>query len=128
LDEVNEIVEKDIKESEEKYLRTAEHYPDKGFYFGFLNPEISRVSPIISKISYENPDKIFIMVADSGSNKGFVKLSSRCQSGRIDLGEVLKKCIEGFENSSAGGHARAAAGSFPKKYLEEFKKRLLENL
>jgi nanoRNase/pAp phosphatase (c-di-AMP/oligoRNAs hydrolase) len=44
------------------------------------------------------------------------------------LGEVLKKCIEGFEDSTAGGHDRAAGGDFPKKYLEEFKSRLIKEL
>jgi single-stranded DNA-specific DHH superfamily exonuclease len=128
LEKVNGIVEEDIKKGEEKYLEVSEFYPEKNFYYGFYTPEIARVSSIISKISYKNPEKIFVMIADSGSNDGFVKISGRAQSGEVDLGKILKKSVEGFENASAGGHKQAAAASFPKKYLEEFKKRLLDNL
>ena len=128
LDKVNEIVEEDIRKTEKKYLTEAEYFPEKNFYFGFLNPKIARISSVISKISHENPDKIFIIVSDSGSNTGLVKVSSRCQSDRVNLGKLLEKCTEGFENTASGGHQRAAGSGFPKKYLEEFKKRILENL
>jgi len=127
LDSVNEIVEKDVKKGEEKYLEIAEFYPEKNFYFGFYTPKIARISSIISKISHENPNKVFMMVANS-SRDDFVKVSGRAQSGEVDLGNLLKKCVGGFEDSSAGGHKQAAAGSFPKRYLEEFKKRLLKEL
>ncbi|OYT36561.1 hypothetical protein B6U91_00995, partial [Candidatus Pacearchaeota archaeon ex4484_71] len=72
-------------------------------------------------------EKIFILASNS-SRKNFVKLSSRCQSGRVNLNLVLQKCVKGFEDASAGGHPKASAASFPKRYLEEFKRRLLENI
>jgi len=127
LDEVNKIVEEDISKNEKRYLKEAEYFPDKNFYFSYFTPKIARVSTIISKISHENPDKIFFMAADS-SREGIVKVSSRAQSGKIDLNKLCKKCIKGFDNASAGGHKQAAGGSFPKKYLGEFKKRLLEEI
>lgn len=127
LTEASVEVEEEIRKTEKKYLEEAEYFPDKKFYFGYLNPKFGMVSTVISKISHQNPDKIFIMVADS-SSEDFVKLSSRAQSGKVDLGKLLKKCVEGFEDASAGGHIQAAAATFPKKYLEEFKKRILEEL
>ena len=42
----------------------------------------------------------------------------------FSLNEASKSWCSGFENSDAGGHIRAAGGSFPAKYFAEFKKRL----
>ena len=128
LKDVSLIIEEEIKKTEKQYLEEAEYYPEKNLYYGFVDPKFGSISTVISKVSHNNPDKIFVIVSNSGTNDGFVKVSSRAQSGKVDLNLLLKRCVEGFENSSAGGHVKAAAGSFPEKYLEEFKKRLLGNL
>ena len=93
-----------------------------GFFF-----EFECVFPIksllINKISRKYSDKTIII----GEKKGdYYSFSSRRQDGKIDLNLLVRKLIEGFENGTAGGHPKAAAGDFPVKYLEEFKKRLKE--
>ncbi len=127
LEKVSNEVENAAIEAENKFLKEAEFYSDKNLFFDYLNPKFGMVSKVISKISHDNPDKIFIMAADS-SQKNFIKISARAQSGEVNLGKILKKCVEGFEYASAGGHAQAAAGSFPKEYLPEFKERILREL
>jgi oligoribonuclease NrnB/cAMP/cGMP phosphodiesterase (DHH superfamily) len=83
LEEVNEFVKKEIEKDEKEYLEIAEFYPEKNFYYGFYTPKIARVSSIISKISYESPDKIFIMVADSGSNDGLLNFLPEGNQGKL---------------------------------------------
>ncbi len=126
LDKANKIIEKEILETEKRYLKEADYFPKKNLFFGFINSKHGMVSAIISRISNENPDKIFLMAGDLEGKKDFIKASARNQAGNIDLGGVLKKCVEDFKDSSAGGHIQAASCTFPKKYLNEFKKRLLK--
>lgn len=125
LDKANKIIEKELLETKEKYLKEAEYFTEKNLYFGFINSEHNMVSAVISKISNENPDKTFIMASDVKEKKDFIKASARNQTGKIDLGKLLKKCVENFEDSSAGGHIQASSCNFPKKYLNEFKEKLL---
>ncbi len=127
LESVSGEVEEAALDAEVTYLSEAEYFPEKNLYFGYINPKFGMLSKVISKISHEHPDEVFIMAADS-SREGFVKLSGRVQSVNVDLGVLLKKCVEGFEDASAGGHPKASAASFPKKYLEEFKERFLKEL
>lgn len=80
------------------------------------------VKDILANImSSKNPDKTFIFVQ---SENGMCKISARRQDRNVDLPKFLGKLLEGFENSSSGGHIPAAGGGFPEKYLSEFKKRL----
>ncbi len=128
LDKANKIIEKEFLGTKDRYLKETEYFPEKNFYFGFVNSKHGMVSAVVSKISNENPDKIFIMAGDLEGKKDFIKASARCQTGKIDLGKLLKKCVEDFEDSSAGGHVKAASCTFPKKYLKEFKEKLLVEL
>ncbi len=128
FDEINKIVEKDIIENEKRFMKKAEYFSDKNLHFGYFNPKFAKTSTIISKLSYDNPDKIFVMVSDIKEKKDDVKVSSRYQKGDLDLGEILHQLSKNLEGSTFGGHAKAAGGSFPKKYLGEFKKLLLKSL
>ncbi len=129
LKDASKIVEQEIEKWLKKAREEAEYFPEQKLHFYFMNPKYNIVS-ITASIYSDNEfkDDVIVFVHDSPSNPDFVKISARNQSGRIDVGKLLKKCIEGFEKASAGGHAKAAAGVFPKKYLNEFKKRLLEEL
>jgi single-stranded DNA-specific DHH superfamily exonuclease len=129
LEKADETIQKEIVKWKDKFRKEAEYFPEKKLYFYYENPKYKITSVIVSEISQrEKPNDSLIFVSDNPNEKNSLKLSARNQSGNVDLGKVLKKCVEGFENSSAGGHVRASAANFPKKYLNEFKKRLMENL
>lgn len=126
LEKADETIQKEIEKWIEKFKKEAEYYPEKNLYFYYANPKYeitSTISSIISDREFNGSTIVF-----ASDRKDLIKISSRNQSGNVDLGKVLKKSVEGFENSSAGGHARASAANFPKKYLNEFKKRLIEEL
>ena len=121
-----EIIENEIHEGVNRFKEDAEFYPEKNLSFWYFSPKYDVVSVIASIFSRKEPNKIFVFLSDL--DKDFIKISSRCQEGKIHLGDLLQKCIEGFENAKAGGHPQAAAGTFLKKDLTKFKERLLENL
>lgn len=129
LEKVSLIVGKEINEWVEKYKKDAEFFPEKKLHFYYGNPKYRIASTIASITS----DKFFredtiIFISNSLDQKGFVKVSARNQTGDVDLGKLLKKSIDGFENADAGGHVKASASTFPKKYLDKFKENLLREL
>jgi single-stranded DNA-specific DHH superfamily exonuclease len=129
LDKADEIISKDYSDWKEKYKKEAEYFPKSELYFYYATPKYGITSAVVSAVSQQEvPNKTFVFASDDKNRKDFIKMSARNQMGDVKLGSVLKKCVEGFEDSDAGGHDRAAAGGFPKRYLEEFKARLLKEL
>ena len=55
-----------------------------------------------------------------------MKVSSRNQSKSEDMGELMKKGVEGLEDSAGGGHVPAAAARFKREDLEKFKENILK--
>ena len=129
LDKADEVVSKEYADWKLKYKKEAEYFPGSELYFYYATPEYGISSAVVSAVSQQEvPNKTLIFASDDQNKKGFIKVSARNQSGDVELGKVLKKCVEGFEESNAGGHDRAAAGGFPAKYLDEFKARLILEL
>lgn len=129
LENAKKVIEEEKIKWIKKFKEEADYFPDVNLYFYYANPKYrisSKISSILSKNYFPNDTLIF--ASDILDKEGFVKLSARNQTGKIDLGVLLKKCIEGFNDAVAGGHPKASGGSFPKKYLNEFKRRLLEEL
>lgn len=119
-------VEKEVKIQTKKFKEEAEYYPNKKLYFYYFNTKFNLVSEVITALSGQNQDSVYVGIFDLDEEK--IKLSSRCQSGRVDLNSLMKKCVEEFEGATAGGHVKATGGTFLKKDFENFKERLLEYL
>lgn len=128
LSEAAFIIDEEIKLWIGKFKKEAEVFPSKGLHFYYGNPKHNIASTVATMVSENIDGESVIFASDYGKGKNFIKTSARNQSGRVDLRMVLKKCVEGFENATAGGHPKASSSIFPKKYFGEFKKRLLENL
>lgn len=129
LEKANEIMENEIEMWIEKFKNEAEYFPDKKLHFYYANPKYAISRIIATRVSSEHfPEDTIVLLSNKSKNENQIGINSRNQTGKIKLGDILKKCISRFENSTAGGHDRAAGGDFPKKYLQEFKKRILEEL
>lgn len=129
LDKADKIISYEYALWKDKFRKEAEYYPDSELCFYYENPKYRITSAVVSALSQQEvPNKTLVFVSDEKDREGFVKMSARNQTGKIKLGEVLKKCVDGFKDSDAGGHDRASAGSFPRKYLNEFKARLIKEL
>lgn len=118
-DEFNELME--------NYEEEREIDRKNMVIFFEIESEFNITSSIATNMSTKTPEWIHLVV-----KKGeMINLSARCQSGRVDLGKLMKDSLpEGSrdEGAEAGGHRKAAGASFPENYLEQFKKNLIQNL
>lgn len=125
IEKYSKIVSQEIFNEMEKFKKNAEFYPEKNLYFYYDNPKFDICSYLGTILSLKEPDKIFIFVSGIKNNEDFVKISSRNQSGRINLNEIMKRSIEGLENATAGGHFMACGGKIMKEDIEKFKDNIL---
>ena len=125
LDKYQKIVDGEIKTLVEKFKREAEFYPEKNLYLYQAHPKFSVTSVVTTILSVKEPEKTFVFISDIDDEPDFYKVSSRHNDEKEDMGQLMKKGIEGMENATAGGHVPAAAARFLKKDLEKFKENLL---
>jgi single-stranded DNA-specific DHH superfamily exonuclease len=126
LENVASIVEEKMQIAQKKYLSDAKYYPEKKLYYYFLE-DTDLVSPsnLLTRVSQKDFSSAYIIVYASRKNPDIVKVSSRCQSGEINVNALLRKGIEGLKEATAGGHVKASGAAFLRKDLEKFKKQLL---
>ncbi len=118
----------------EVYLETQEEFTDavrnyeeereidreKMIIFFELDSDFHITSSIATNMSTKTPDWVHLVIQKSEE----INISARCQSGRVDLGELMQEALpeEALEEGAeAGGHEKAAGASFHKEYLDEFK-------
>lgn len=128
LEKYSKSIEDEITFWQEKFMKEAFFDRDKKLYFYYENPIHSITKDIVSPLSWKNPNDIFVFVSDIKENKGFLKVSARAQNRNLDLNKIMKEISIYLKDSSLGGHAKAAGGSFRKEDLGIFKKLLLERI
>ncbi len=123
LKDFYEIYMKELEIEKEKFEREAEYFSKSNSYLYEINSEYSLVSDLATSMSNQKPEAVVIVYERSREG---MKISGRCQSGRIDVSEIIKYAVKG--HGSGGGHPQAAGG-FVKKdkekvALERFRERL----
>jgi len=78
---------------------------------------------VSNKRSVAELNKAFITISVFGDK---LKVSARSQEYKVPMNKLLKQSIKDFENSNAGGHDPASGAALPTKYLDKFKKNLVE--
>lgn len=86
-----------------------------------IKTPLSLLTQVANAASELHPGKVVIIRKQAGE---WWKVSARCQSGRVNVAELLDKCSRGI--GSGGGH-RKAAGAFVNDW-EKFRSRLLRRL
>jgi single-stranded DNA-specific DHH superfamily exonuclease len=125
----DKIINNEVRKWRKIFEGRAEYFPKARLYFGYGTPKYNITSTIASILSDETFREHTVIFASNLKNKnGFVKLSARDQTGKVDLGGIFKKCSTEFENADGGGHPRAASAIIMKKDLEKFKEKLLAEL
>lgn len=129
LEKADKIIGEEIDSWVEKFKKEAEHFVEKNLYFYYGSPKHSISNIVASLLSdnYCNGDSV-VFATDYLNRKNHIRVSARNDSGKINFGDVLKKCTRGFYNATAGGHPKASGADFPKKYLGEFRENLLREL
>jgi len=106
-------VEDEKKRQEELFIRNAEKFEEqKVWIYFFRDLKFSVASNLLTMFSDKMKDYVFIGIRER--KDGSLIVNSRCQSGRVDLNKLLRKCTEGFKGASAGGH-KAASGATIRK-------------
>ena len=111
-DEFNDVME--------NYEEEREIDREQCIIFFEMDSDFNITSSIATNMSTKTPEWIHLVIQRDGE----VNISARCQSGRVDLGELMhealpEKAVE--EGAEAGGHRKAAGASMPDEYFEEFK-------
>lgn len=116
-------IDEEVAYWEGKYLLEQEFFEDIGLHFFSFSPKHPVKSIVSGKLSDRSPEEIFVFLIPE--DEDYYSVSSRCQSGRVDLGALLKEVTSQLSDATGGGHARAAGARFLKKDLEVFKEKLL---
>jgi single-stranded DNA-specific DHH superfamily exonuclease len=127
ISSVHEIVEDEINDYVDKFMDLAEFYANKKMYYLEISPKFNLASIICSLVSKLKPEYSFVIVSVFPDNK-FAKASARNQGKVCDMGELMKKAVEGLKDSNGGGHIPAAAARFRVEDLKKFKENLLNFL
>ena len=114
-DEINEEIESSVK----KFEKEKEIFGD--VYLWIFSGKFQIKGILSTIISVKYPNKTIIIVK---KNQDFYTFSARRQDKKINVSELLKNAIEGFENAFAGGHIPAAGGQILHKDIEKFRKNL----
>jgi len=123
FDEVDKIVQDEIDFCVEKFKKEAEFYPEKNLYFYYYTPKYNVMSTVVTILSDGNG--IFLFASDIDDDK--IKISARNNTTDDEVNLLIRKGILGLENSTGGGHKRAASGTILKKDLAKFKENLLKS-
>lgn len=120
-------------EMQEEFNSAVENYEEereidrqKMIIFFQLESDFHITSSIATNMSTKTPEWIHIVVQ---KRDGEMNISARCQSGRVDLAELMVNSMpeEAKEHGGeAGGHRKAAGASMDEKYYEEFKENFRE--
>jgi len=125
--EFYEEMNDEFRKIKKQFKKRKEVYEDeKMVFFSFSSPYHIN-SSIATQISLKKEEWVYIIAKIEGDR---VNVSSRCQSGRLDLGSLLRKALpeDAGDDAEAGGHRNAAGASFPADRLDEFRENLVELL
>lgn len=126
LEKADRIIQKEVNKSIKHFEENAEYIPEKKLYFGIGNPKYNIISTVASILSDELfRENTVIFASEIKNKKGFVKISARDQTGKVNLGELLKACVKDIKYGDGGGHPRASSATFRKKDLKHFRKNLI---
>lgn len=117
----------EFTEMVENYEEEREIDREKMVIFFEIDSEFNITSSISTNMSTKTPEWIHLVIQKDDE----VNISARCQSGRVNLGELMEaslpaKAVE--EGAEAGGHRKAAGASMPVEYYQEFKQNFLEKV
>jgi single-stranded DNA-specific DHH superfamily exonuclease len=121
LNRWRKTVKKEIDRILKDFEKEGIHYPKIGLTEYLIKSRLNITSIISTILAKDNPDQIIMIVKESPAGH---KVSVRCQSGRVNVGELFKKAVKGI--GSGGGHKKAAGALV--RDLELFRERLAKLL
>lgn len=125
LEEYHEAMEEECNRIQQQFDQNKEVYDEKKLILFTFSSDFHINSSIATQISLDKPEWAYIVMKE---DEGRINVSSRCQSGRVDLGRKLQASLpdDVGPEAEAGGHKKAAGASFGKEHLEQFKANLVD--
>lgn len=114
-------VDKEFSKVVSGFEKEREEHKDANLVIYIIKSRLNFTSVVATHFSEKLPDKI-ILIGKKG--RDMWKLSVRNQSGKFNVGDLVKRCVKGI--GSGGGHKKAAGGVV--KDFEKFKRRLISEL
>jgi len=114
-------VREEINRVKKEAYKKREVYEKLGLHIYTIRSKMSLTSAVSTYFGEKFPQKVIVIRKRSG---GEWKLSFRNQSGKVNVGHLAKKCVQGI--GLGGGHKKAA-GAIVSDW-ETFRERLLEEM
>jgi single-stranded DNA-specific DHH superfamily exonuclease len=115
------VLNKEIERILEEFEFRREFIPELGLFIFEIKSKLSVAAVVSTLLAEKYPEKVIIVRKKSDDG---MKLSMRNQSGRVDLNDIVRKCVKGI--GSGGGHEKAAGGMVSD--WKEFKRRFINHL
>lgn len=113
-----------FKEFMAVFLKNSQEYKKLNLIISTIkSKERTFGSVIATEMSMKYPEKIIVLLRKKDKK---YTINARYQNGKINMGEVVRRCCRGLDGG--GGHRHAAGATINVKYLELFKKRLIKEL
>jgi oligoribonuclease NrnB/cAMP/cGMP phosphodiesterase (DHH superfamily) len=129
LSRIDALVQREFKDELARFEKEAAYDAESHLFVYSANLKYINTSYLATTLSIRHTSDIILLC--SPGKGGTLKLSSRGQSGQVDLNIALKHALSGIPNSNGGGHAKAAGGIVPQKdfsiFLSQFKEYLREH-
>lgn len=122
ITEVHGIIEEEINELVDGFSEKKEYFEKKDLYFYEVDSKYRVLSTVTSIVSKMRPESNFVFMQRDGDT---YKFSARSQGQHFDMSALMKRCVEGLEDATGGGHIPAAAARIKVEDLEAFKERLV---
>ncbi len=116
----------EFKDAVENYEEERDIDRENMIIFFELESDFHITSSIATNMSTKTPGWIHLVAQRTADE---VSVSARCQSGRVDLGELMERALPEEareEGAEAGGHMKAAGASMKPEYYGQFKDNLTE--
>ncbi|MDP3966287.1 MAG: DHHA1 domain-containing protein [archaeon] len=123
LSEIHELIEEEVYKIVDDFSIHKEYFPERDIYFYEIKSRFDVLSYVATLIAGADMEKNFLFMY---RGKEMIKFSARSSKSKINMGELMKKGVEGFPGADGGGHSEAAAAKIMPENLEAFKKRVLE--
>ncbi len=120
LNRYREIIQAELDKHIEKFAKEAAEYGDMLIYP--MQSKYELQGPLSTLICLKYPHNTIIII----NTNAHVRVSARRCDQKISAGKLMEQLVNGFHGASAGGHAKSAGARFDKKYLNEFKKRVIK--
>ncbi|MEK6846785.1 MAG: DHH family phosphoesterase [Nanoarchaeota archaeon] len=126
INKIHEIITDELEKLVNSFNKAESHFGGRLFFYK-IHSRFAIDSMISTILSTRHTNSAIIVFLDHDKDKSLIKISARFQAEPLPflMNDMLKFGINGLENATAGGHARASGATIRKKDIDQFKKQVI---